>query len=94
MERKAYIDKLAAQLKQWDAEIDKLEARVNKAEAGAKADYQKQIKDLCDKKQAAQDKFEEVKQSGEEAWNELKSGTEEVFNTLKNAFQSAKSKFK
>ena len=28
MNRKAYIDKLAAQLKQWDDEIEKMEAKV------------------------------------------------------------------
>ena len=27
MDRKAYIDKMAAQLKKWDAEIEKLEAK-------------------------------------------------------------------
>ncbi|HEU18598.1 MAG TPA: DUF2254 domain-containing protein [Deltaproteobacteria bacterium] len=94
MNRKAFIDKLAAQLKQWDADIDKLEAKAEKAKAEAKADYQKQIEDLRDKKQTAKDKLDEVKQAGEEAWEELKSGAEEAFDTMKNAFQSAIAKFK
>lgn len=94
MDRKAFIDKLAAQLKQWDAEIEKLEAKAEKAQADAKADYHQQIEELRDKKQAAQDKLEEVKQAGEEAWEELKSGAEEAFDTMKNAFQTAMSKFK
>jgi chromosome segregation ATPase len=93
MNRKAFIDKLAAQLKVWDSEIEKLEAKAEKAKADAKADYQKEIKNLRDKKQAAQDKLEAVRQSGESAWEELKSGAEDAFDTMKNALQTAMSKF-
>jgi prefoldin subunit 5 len=94
MDRKAFIDKLAAQLKLWDAEIEKLEAKTEKIGAEAKIKYQKQIEHIRDKKQAAQDKLEEVKQAGEEAWKDLKSWAEEAFDTMKNAFQEAMSKFK
>jgi len=90
MDREAYIDKLTAQLKQWDAELEKLEAKAGEAKAG----YRKQIKDLRDKKQAAQERKEEVKQASEESWEEIKSGVEEAFGTMKNALQSAMSKFK
>jgi len=94
MDRKAFIDKMSAQLKIWDAEIDKLEAKAEKAKADAKADYKKEIKDLRAKKQAAKDKLETVRQSGEMAWKELKSGAEKAYDTMKNAFQAAMSKFK
>jgi hypothetical protein len=53
MDRKAFIDKLAAQLKLWDAEIEKLEAKTEKTGAEAKIKYQKQIEHIRDKKQAA-----------------------------------------
>lgn len=94
MDREAFIDKMTAQLKQWNAEIDKLEAKAEEAQADAKADYRKQIRDLRDKKQAAQDKLEKVKQGGEEAWEELRSGAEEAVDTMKDAFHKAVSKLK
>ena len=94
MDRKAFIDKMAAQLKVWDAEIDKLEAKMEKAKAGAKADYQKEMKDLRAKKQTAKDKLAAVRESGDAAWEELKSGAEKAFDTMKHAFQAAMSKFK
>ena len=94
MGRKAFIDKLTAQLKKWDDDIDKLEAKAQKAKADVRADYHKQIQDIRDKKKAAQGRLQEVKHAGEEAWEDLKSGAEEAYDSIKNAFQSAMSKFK
>ena len=94
MDRKAFIDKLTAQLKKWDDDIDKLEAKAQKAKADVRADYHKQIQDLRDKEKAAQGRLQEVKHAGEEAWEDLKSGAEEAYDSIKNAFQSAMSKFK
>jgi multidrug resistance efflux pump len=94
MDRKAYIDKLATQLKQWDAELEKMEAKAQKAKADVKADYNRQIQELRRKKAVAKNRLEEVKNAGEDAWKELKSGAEEAFKDMKNAFQSALSKFK
>jgi predicted nucleic acid-binding Zn-ribbon protein len=94
MDRKAFIDKLASQLTQWDAKIEKLEAKAQKAGTGAKAEYNKQIQNLRDKKKAAQDRLGEVKQASEDAWEDLKSGAEKAFNEMKNALQTVFSKFK
>jgi dsDNA-specific endonuclease/ATPase MutS2 len=93
MDRKALIDKLTAQLKQWDAEIEKFEAKAQQANAETRAWYNEQIQYLHGKKQAARDKLNELEQAAEEAWKELKSGTEKAFDELKNAFQNALSKF-
>jgi chromosome segregation ATPase len=94
MDRKAFIGKLTAQLKQWDGEIEKLEAKVEKAGSEAKAGYNRQIQELRSKKAAAQEKLEKIKRASEEAWERMKSGVEEAFDDVKNAFKSALSKFK
>jgi len=94
MDRNAFIDKMAAQLKQWNAEIEDLEAVAEKAKDVAKADYQKHIEDLRNKRQTVEDKLADIKQASDQAWEELKSGAEEAFNAMKNAFQTAMSKFK
>jgi hypothetical protein len=94
MDKKAFIDKLTAQLKQWDADIEKLKARAEEAQGEAKTKYNKKIQDLRDKKEAARDRLEEVKQASEEAWEKLKSGTEKAFNEMKDSLHAALSKFK
>jgi len=93
MDRKALIDKLTSQLKQWEAEIEQLEAKAKKADADVKAKFQQQIEILHEKRQEAHDRLEELKQGGEEARETLQSGVEEAFDALKNAFHTAKSKF-
>lgn len=94
MDRKTFIDKFTAQLKEWDAEIEKLEAKAQGAGADAKAEIQKKIQELQDKKKAAQSKLEEAKEASEEAWEDLKSGAEKAFEDMKGAFKNAFSKFK
>ena len=41
--RKAYIEKLEAQLEEWDAKIDLLKAKSKKAKAEAKIEYYNKI---------------------------------------------------
>lgn len=79
-DRKAYIDKLAAQLKQWDAEIEKLEAKAQQAKAEARAEFNQRIEELRRKKTSAQNKLE-IKQASEAAWEELKAGADQVLMT-------------
>jgi hypothetical protein len=92
-ERQIYIDKLAVQLKQWDAEIQKLEAKVNKVDANFRANYRQKLSDLRTKKKEANLKLQEIKDSGEEAWGELKVGFEKSWKTLNDAINNAISKF-
>ncbi len=44
--RDAYVQKLKAQLDEWNTDINKLEAKVDQAEVGAKIEYHKRIADL------------------------------------------------
>ena len=38
-DRKTYIDKMAAKLKEWDADIQKLEAKTDAVKVDVKAEY-------------------------------------------------------
>ena len=93
-DRKAYIDKLAAKLKDWDDEILKLEAKVKTSSADAKVKLNEQIKELKEKKEAARQKFNQIKEAGDDAWAEIKAGTEKSLKTLENSFKNAWKKFK
>lgn len=41
--RQAYVQKLNAQLKEWDAKLDQLSARVQKATADARINYENEL---------------------------------------------------
>jgi len=92
--RKAYEEKLDAQLKEWNAQIALLKAKAENAKADAKIDHYKTIETLQAKQDAARRKLQELRSAGDEAWEDLKSGAENVWTELKTAFQSAASRFK
>ncbi len=92
--REEYIDKLAAQLKEWSVKIDELEARARSARADMETEYEKQIGQLKEKRDEATKKFQELKGSSAEAWDTLKSGAESAWAEMKNAITTAKEKFK
>ena len=94
MKREEYIDKLAAQLKEWSAKVDELESKANAAKADMKTEYEKQIKQMKDKRDTAMQKLQELKGASNEAWDTLKAGSEVAWTELKNAVTAAKDKFK
>jgi len=92
-----YLEKLKSQYDEWNykwnIELNKLEAKAQKAETTVKKEYEKKISDLYQKRDEMQVKFKELQESGEGAWEDLKDGTEKAWNSLKEAFNKAKSHF-
>lgn len=91
--RKAYEDKLDAQLKEWNAQIELFKARADKGKAEAKIEYYKTIEALQKRQEEARAKLHELKAAGDEAWEELKTGAEKAWDEVKTAFHNAASKF-
>lgn len=91
--RKEYIDKLAAQLREWDSAIQKLEAGAEKIKVEARGEFQRQIRELREKRNEAGEKLDNLKQSGEEAWQDLRSGADKLFADIKSTFERAASRF-
>jgi chromosome segregation ATPase len=92
--RKAYEEKLDAQLKEWNAQIALLKARAENAKADAKVDYHKAIEALEHKQDKAKTKLQELKTAGDEAWDAVKTGAEKAWAEVKTAYHDAVSKFK
>lgn len=92
--RKAYEEKLDAQLEEWNAQIALLKARADKAKAEVKIEYYKTIEALQRRQDEARTKLDELKTAGDEAWEDLKTGAEKAWDEVKTAFHSAASKFK
>jgi predicted RNase H-like nuclease (RuvC/YqgF family) len=91
--RHEYIDKLKDKLDEWDADIDELEARAQKAKAELKFELQDQITSLKLKRDIAKLKLSEIKDASEEAWEDIKAGAEEAWSDVKDAMEKAKSHF-
>ncbi|MDD2390285.1 MAG: coiled coil domain-containing protein [Desulfobacterales bacterium] len=92
--RKAYEEKIDAQLKEWNSQIALLKAKAENAKADAKIDYYKAIDALEEKQNKARTKLQELKTSGDEAWEVVKAGAEKVWSEVKAAYHNAASRFK
>lgn len=92
--RKAYEEKLDAQMKEWNAQIELLRAKADKAKAEVKIEYYKTIEALQRKQNDAKAKLQELKTAGDEAWEDLKTGAEKAWAEVKTACHDASSRFK
>jgi hypothetical protein len=92
--RKAYEEKLAAQLAEWNAQVALYKAKADRATAEAKIEYCKITETLQHKQEEGRTKLQELKASSDEAWGELKTGGENAWTEIKVAFHAASAKFK
>jgi len=92
-ERKAYEEKLDAQLKEWKSRIAVLKANADKAKAD-KMDYNKIIHVLEQKGDEVWTKLQELKTAVDEGWEDHKSGFEKVWDEFQTAFHGAAENFK
>ena len=93
-EKDAYERKLQAQLDKWSAEIDRLKAMAEGASADAHIRYHKEIEDLRQQKNAADNKLSELRRASGDAWKDMKSGLDEAWESLANSVKTASARFR
>lgn len=91
--KQAYVEKVQARLNEWDAEIEKLKARADKAEADAKIAYLEQIETLREEQREAQSKLDDLRAAGDDAWEDMKAGVQNAWASLEKAAKDASSRF-
>ena len=92
--REDYVDKLAAQLKVWGAEIDVLKAKAEKETVEIRIAIHKEVAILNKKMQDAQKNLQEIKEKTGNAWESLTEGANKAWNDLREAVHQAGEKFK
>ncbi len=92
--RKAYQERLEAQLEEWNGQIISFVAKAEKAGDEGKFEHDKIIEVLQQKHNEVKMRLHELKSSSDEAWGDLRAGVEKAWAELKIAFDKAASKFK
>ncbi len=92
--KKAYEERLQAQLDEWSAKIDVLKAKARKSKSDSEVKYAEEVEKLEQKKKAAREKLADFRQAGESAWQDLKDGLDRAWDDLGEAVKSASGKFK
>lgn len=90
----AYKQKMEAQLKEWTAQINLLEAKVENAGADIKVRRAQQLHELRAKQRAASDKLKELEKATGETWEQVKKTADKIWDDLKAGVADAHSKFK
>ncbi len=92
-EKASYRQKIRAKLDEWNAEIDKFEAKADQAQADAQIEYYEQLKKLRALQEEAGNKLEALDEAGEDAWEDVKDGVDIAADALDHAVQSVRSRF-
>jgi hypothetical protein len=78
--RKAYADKMDAQLREWKAKYEMLKAKADKTGAEARIELQKKIDRL-------ESELSELKRAGEGTWDSLKARVETAVKDIRDEWK-------
>lgn len=92
--QEAYKQKLAAQLNEWDAQINLLEAKIENMSADMRIKRAQELHELRAKQQAASEKMQEFGKASGEAWEQVKETSDKIWDDLKAGIAEAQAKFK
>jgi len=93
-ERTKYVEKLSAQLVEWDTQIEQLKDKVASSTAETPVDHTNAIAALKIKRDEAAEKLQGISIAGDHEWEELKSGTEDVWGEVRNILHDTIMKIK
>ncbi len=91
--KEGYEKKLAAQLAEVEADVDKLKAKARQAEADAQIELNRKVEMLKAKRDTAKKQLDSLRASGDDAWTDLKDGVQSAFDELGNAVKDARARF-
>jgi hypothetical protein len=91
--RDEYVEKLKAQLDEWNAEVAKWESRAASAQAELQAEAGKRLEELRGRRDEALYQMRLLQNASADAWTDLMRGTEQAWKSLHEAFDRARSHF-
>ena len=80
-----YVTTMEAQLKKWDADVDALATKGEKASGEARAAYYKQITELRASRDAAQKTFQEIRVATESVGAQMQASMEATWEAMQKA---------
>lgn len=91
--REAYVNKLKAQIDEWDAEVAKLEAQAKKAQADVQARYMEEVDKLNKRLAEGREMMKQIQNANEAALKDLMDGAERMWDSFEEAFRKARSRY-
>ena len=92
--RDEYVEKMKAQLDQWNGEIAKWEAKAGEAQAEARAEFDKRLEAVRQQREQALAQLRQMQGAAGDAWLDMMKGTDEAWARMREAFEKASSHFR
>jgi len=92
--RDEYVEKLKAQLDQWNSQMATWDAATREATAEAKTELEKQVAIMKSRADDLVFRMELLKGASADAWQEIARGADEACKTMQDAFEKARFRFK
>jgi len=91
--RDEYMQKLKAQIDEFNAEAAHWEDKARKAQAGMRAEYERQIENFRRKSQEATAELERLQRASADMFGELMRGADRALHEMQEAFNRASKNF-
>jgi len=91
--RDEYVQKLKTQIDQWNAEASHWEEKARKAQAGMKAEYERQLEQFRARSQDALAELRRLQGASTDAFAEMMRGTDAAVKSMQEAFDRARKSF-
>jgi hypothetical protein len=88
--RTKYVEKLSAQIVEWDVQINNLKDQAEIATAEAKFGFSKTVSALQLKRDQAAEKLQGIAMARDDDWEDMKEGAEQIWEEAKRFFKGVK----
>ena len=89
-----YCATMESEIKKWDAEVDRMNAKGVQMSADMRGGYDTQVKAMRADRDLTLSKLQEMRTASESAWQQMQSGVDAAWNSMKNGLDKAASQFK
>ncbi len=90
--RTEFVEKLSAQIVEWNVQIDRLKDEAESASAEAKFEYAKTVAALQLKRDQAAEKLQGISVASDDEWEDLKTGAEQIWGEIKGLLKDVTKK--
>lgn len=80
---RAYVERLSAQLVEWDRQLDSLSHKADRVGAELRAVYLQEINNLMLQRQAVELKLQKVAVAGNAPWQEMHEGGDDILDEVR-----------
>jgi hypothetical protein len=93
MTQDQYVEKLKAQIDQWNAQLKDWEGKAAQAQGRVHEQYLKQLGEVAAQRERVLVELRRVQGASLEAWQDLMRGADQAWQSMQEAFQRAHSEF-